>query len=221
MKNIDCTDIVLIGDRKNSKNVIIWFHGYGANNWDMEPVMEMLNMVCNNSFFILLPNAPVVNGKRSWYPLPNTNHDNIIVEDYDGLISTHEKVKKFITEFKDNNPNLFDKKKIIFGGFSQGGALALSLHLASNIPSLGGISIAGYMPCANHFEHIDMSDKKIFLAHGEKDLTISIDTHHKTLRFLKQKNVDVSEFTSIFGHTMTKEVIMKTSYWLKNYYGSL
>ncbi|MBH43878.1 MAG: hypothetical protein CMD88_00260 [Gammaproteobacteria bacterium] len=221
MKNIDYKDTVSIGDKDNAKYIIIWFHGYGANNWDMEPVMKTLNMVCNNSLYIFLPNAPITEGRRSWYPLPKIDSNNEIVEDYDGLMRTHKMIHEAIDYYQNKNPQLFKEKKIIFGGFSQGGALALSMHLAEDKLSSGAISIAGYMPCATSFENINYSIKNVFLAHGTKDLTITIETHKKTLEFLNRKKINVNDFSSTFGHTITKEVISETSYWLKDYFGSL
>ena len=85
-------DFITIGDKKNSDITVLWFHGYGSNNWSFEPVMKIINMDMGEKLFIVMPNAPVVNEKRSWYPLPATNDEGTIEEDYEGLVKSKDMI---------------------------------------------------------------------------------------------------------------------------------
>ena len=80
-------ELIVIGDIGKAPTLIFWFHGYGSNNWSFEPTMKMINMYLDDNFCIIMPNAPIVEGKRSWYPLPTTDSSGHIVEDYEGLES--------------------------------------------------------------------------------------------------------------------------------------
>ena len=37
-------DIITVGDRESADINLIWFHGYGANNWGFEPFIKLLNL---------------------------------------------------------------------------------------------------------------------------------------------------------------------------------
>ena len=78
-------EIITVGDRSLAEADLVWFHGYGANNWGFEPFIKLLNLNLDGKFHVIMPNAPKDNGKRSWYPLPS-EQDGKIVEDDKGLL---------------------------------------------------------------------------------------------------------------------------------------
>ena len=72
MKQDYLDNLIEVGDKNHCEATMIWFHGYGANNWSFEPSMKMINLMTDGRLRILMPNAPIVDNKRSWYPLPTT-----------------------------------------------------------------------------------------------------------------------------------------------------
>ena len=38
-------DVITVGDKETADINIIWFHGYGANNWGFEPFIKLLNLL--------------------------------------------------------------------------------------------------------------------------------------------------------------------------------
>ena len=46
------------------------------------------------------------------------------------------------------------------------------------------------------------------------DITISFDTHKKSIGFLKDKELPFTEFTDDSGHTISKAMITDLSKWL-------
>ena len=44
---------------------MIWFHGYGSNNWSFEPMLKLVNMNVNHDMYIVMPNAKIVDNKRN------------------------------------------------------------------------------------------------------------------------------------------------------------
>ena len=81
--NLNNNDFITIGNKDESDLIIIWFHGYGSNNWSFEPTLKVINMQMNEAAYIIMPNAPLVNDKRSWYPLPFKD------KEFDFVICSH------------------------------------------------------------------------------------------------------------------------------------
>ena len=89
-------ELIIIGEKESASKVMFWFHGYGSNNWSFEPTMKMLNMYMNNDICIIMPNAPVLENKRSWYPLPKINDIGTLVEDLEGLESSIKRMRSLM-----------------------------------------------------------------------------------------------------------------------------
>ena len=201
-------DVITVGEKNTAEVVLIWFHGYGANNWGFEPFIKLLNLNLDGRLHVIMPNAPVDNGKRSWYPLPSTLNGSV-VEDDEGIMNS----KKIIAEALHDHIDI--DKRLFLGGFSQGAALSLSMGLNNDMESDGIIAISGYVPSASKINIVDHS-KDIYVAHGKNDTTISIETHEKSIRFLEKNNLSYTEYLDDCGHTISKAMIGSLSEWMYN-----
>ena len=201
-------DVITVGEKSTADVVLIWFHGYGANNWGFEPFIKLLNLNLDGRLHVIMPNAPVDKGKRSWYPLPSTLNGSV-VEDDEGIMNS----KKIITEALHDHIDI--DKRLFLGGFSQGAALSLSMGLNNDMESDGIIAISGYVPSASKINIVDHS-KDIYVAHGKNDTTISIETHEKSIRFLEKNNLSYTEYLDDCGHTISKAMIGSLSEWMYN-----
>ena len=199
-------DVITVGEKSTADIVLIWFHGYGANNWGFEPFIKLLNLNLDGRLHVIMPNAPVDNGKRSWYPLPSTLNGSV-VEDDEGIMNS----KKIIAEALHDHIDI--DKRLFLGGFSQGAALSLSMGLNNDMESNGIIAISGYVPSASKINIVDHS-KDIYVAHGKNDTTISIETHEKSIRFLEKNNLSYTEYLDDCGHTISKAMIGSLSEWM-------
>ena len=199
-------DVITVGDKSTADVVLIWFHGYGANNWGFEPFIKLLNLNLDGRLHVIMPNAPVDNGKRSWYPLPSTLNGSV-VEDDEGIMNS----KKIIAEALHDHIDI--DKRLFLGGFSQGAALSLSMGLNNDMKSDGIIAISGYVPSASKINIVDHS-KDIYVAHGKNDTTISIETHEKSIRFLEKNNLSYTVYLDECGHTISKAMIGSLSEWM-------
>ena len=199
-------DIITVGDESSADLTLIWFHGYGANNWGFEPFIKLLNLNLDGRLFVVMPNAPICDGKRSWYPLPSTLNGSVVEDDI-GI----ENSKKNISETLQSYIN--KDRKTYLGGFSQGAALSLSMGLNNDIKNHGIIAISGYVPSASK---INVSDKNkdVYIAHGSNDTTISIETHKRSIDFLKDNKLSYTEFIDDCGHTISKGIINNLTDWL-------
>ena len=201
-------DVITVGEKNTADVVLIWFHGYGANNWGFEPFIKLLNLNLDGRLHVIMPNAPMDNGKRSWYPLPSTLNGSV-VEDDEGIMNS----KKIIAEALHDHIDI--DKRLFLGGFSQGAALSLSMGLNNDMESEGIIAISGYVPSASKINIVDHS-KDIYVAHGKNDMTISIETHEKSIRFLEKNNLSYTEYLDDCGHTISKAMIGSLSEWMYN-----
>ena len=201
-------DVITVGEKSTADVVLIWFHGYGANNWGFEPFIKLLNLNLDGRLHVIMPNAPVDNGKRSWYPLPSTLNGSV-VEDDEGIMNS----KKIIAEALHDHIDI--DKRLFLGGFSQGAALSLSMGLNNDMKSDGIIAISGYVPSASKINIVDHS-KDIYVAHGKNDTTISIETHENSIRFLEKNNLSYTEYLDDCGHTISKAMIGSLSEWMYN-----
>ena len=201
-------DVITVGEKSTADVVLIWFHGYGANNWGFEPFIKLLNLNLDGRLHVIMPNAPVDNGKRSWYPLPSTLNGSV-VEDDEGIMNS----KKIIAEALHDHIDI--DKRLFLGGFSQGAALSLSMGLNNDMESDGIIAISGYVPSASKINIVDHS-KDIYVAHGKNDTTITIETHEKSIRFFEKNNLSYTECLDDCGHTISKAMIGSLSEWMYN-----
>tara|TARA_B100000953_G_scaffold77152_1_gene62502 strand:+ start:6921 stop:7553 length:633 start_codon:yes stop_codon:yes gene_type:complete len=208
MTQLNDDNFLTIGDLSNNSACLVWLHGYGANNWSFEPSMKLINMLLDEKLFIIIPNAPIVDGKRSWYPLP-INHEKGITEDYKGLCDSQTGVCNLIKRHAKES-NLF------IGGFSQGAALSLSLLFSKFINIKGCIALSGYMPNADIYNDMEIQDAEIFMAHGYKDKAILFKSYEKSISFIKSKTEKITTYTGDFGHTITEEVTDSLVSWLKD-----
>jgi len=152
-----------------------------------------------------MPNAPLEHGKRSWYPLPQ-ERDGKVVEDDEGIMNSKEQIKSSLISYINTD------KKTYLGGFSQGAALSLSMGINADIECEAIIAISGYVPSSASLE-IKNKNADIYLAHGNKDTTISIETHYKSMAFLKRKGINPYEFVDDCVHTISKAMIGNLTDW--------
>ena len=101
MKIMSDSDYIVIGDFDSSSTCMLWLHGYGANNWSFEPTIKLIETKLDGKLSAILPNAPMINGKRSWFPLPYKTDSDKLNEDCEGLIHAIDNIYIFINKFKN------------------------------------------------------------------------------------------------------------------------
>ena len=212
-------DCLTIGDFNEACVCIIWLHGYGADNWGFEPLMKILHLELDEKVFIVIPNAPIENQKRSWYPLPQKNEVGELQEDYEGLTKAIISIRELFQKLSNDSLESSNNRALLVGGFSQGAALGLAVLCDPDTSIDGCISLSGYMPCAQFFlNKMATENEKIFIGHGTQDNVISIETHNKTMQFLKKLNVSIEESVGQFGHTVPNKIIFDVVGWIRKNY---
>eukprot|EP01083_Nonionella_stella_P262938 893680_1 len=201
---------------------IIWMHGLGdtANGWTgaLQAIIGQLPYIqC------VLPTAPLLNITFQGGQKCTAWHD---IEDLQNLQNNKfeykEDSKRLIDELIENEVKAgIDPSRIILGGFSQGGAMAIysGLQYASK---LGGIiCLSGYLCDTNIVKLIKDKEIKttpIIMYHGAMDMVVQTQFGRLSAMVLKTNgftDITWEEFKipmqMNFGHNVTQEELTKVA----------
>lgn len=205
-------------------------HGLGDSGHGWSEVAQILSSTLPATKFIL-PHAPkrrvTLNGGYSmpaWYDIYGLSDD--APQDQAGILESVAQLQELIAEEEKRG---IPRERIVIGGFSQGGAVALTTGLCKSSPeqaNLAGIlALSTYLPIKPHFDSLKSSSKlllatdtPIFMCHGTADQVISHKWAERSYIYLKQ---DLScsriEFESIprLEHSINQKAIELVSSFLR------
>jgi predicted esterase len=182
--------LTLIPSSGDYKNVVVWMHGLGdtADGWaSLMPMLELQNTK------YILPTAPerpiTLNGG---YPMPGWadvfSLDKSANEDAQGFHESAQRIQDIIkTEMEDKG---IPSERIVVGGFSQGGALALHVSTRATYRLAGCAALSTWLPLRDDYpgalseqsrEHL-----RLFQAHGEADEVVRLQWGETSNEGLKQ-----------------------------------
>lgn len=179
------------------KFTLILLHGMNMNIISLYKTVNLLQKF-NNNIKIILPVAPKINinwpdGKESnissWYNY-YTRYDNKFKHDIINIDDFNNQTNRIYKILDKEIDLLGDSKKIIIGGFSQGGTIAFNVGLNYKY-SLGGI-IAIHSIFMDNIIKINKnlySNKiPIFLFSGTEDKIYNLKFQNKSLSILRENN---------------------------------
>ncbi|KAM5455171.1 putative lysophospholipase [Microsporum audouinii] len=192
---------------KRHTATVIMAHGLGdtgagwmmvAQNWRRRGLYDEVSFIFPNA-----PSIPItVNFGTSmpgWYDIKSLSSSLSMEEffaqrDEAGILKSREYFNTLIKEEIDKG---IKPSRIIFGGFSQGGAMALVTGLASPV-KLGGIfGLSCYLPLSPEQlkKHIpdEWPNQKtpVFMGHGDVDQVVKFQYGQKTVDILEDMGVEV------------------------------
>lgn len=201
---------VVIPATSQHTGTVIFLHGLGDSGHGWAPVMKM---IASPHIKYICPHAgtmPVtLNGgfpSPSWFDLLGLSKE--AKEDEKGIVAAADLVKSLINAEIDAG---IPSNRIILGGFSQGGALALYTGLTFNKPLGGILALSCYFPLRSKFpEALDSANANVpvFQAHGDCDTVLRYNYGVLSNEFLKSLNIPV-EFKTYTGmpHSASDEEI--------------
>ncbi|XP_045484078.1 acyl-protein thioesterase 1 [Pieris rapae] len=132
----------------------------------------------------------------SWFDLRTL--DATAPEDEEGIVNATTLIHRLISdEVKAGIP----AGRILLGGFSQGGALALHAALTYSEPLAGVMSLSCWLPRHAHFPDCVKAPKElpIFQAHGDCDPVVPYKWGQMTASFLKtfMKNIEFNTYQGL------------------------
>lgn len=183
---------------------VIFLHGLGdtGDGWLAglnEIKLPYAKYMCPNA-----PTAPVTlnMGMKmpSWFDIKSLSFDGD--EDEAGIKAASQKLIKSIDgEIKSGIPS----ERIIIGGFSQGGAVALHTLQTCDHKLGGCIGLSTFLPLHKKFAKLTKSTNKetpIFLGHGNADPVVAYNLGKLTSSTIKEfyKNVNFNTYEGL-GHS--------------------
>ncbi len=204
--------------------VVILFHGYGADAYDLKSLSEVLETAAPTRWIfpqgvIEVPIGPGWTG-RAWWPIDiaalqqaqasGTPRD-LSKETHPGVPELRQKVMKMIADIKT------PWNKIIVGGFSQGAMLATDIYLHAPEAPLGLVILSGNLVNKANLKELvgARAGKRFFMSHGEQDAVLSIRGAQQLESFLTSGGMKGRLFQFRGGHEIPMPVIVEANKYLK------
>lgn len=209
-----------INPDRNPIGSVILLHGLGANGQDFVPFIKELHLPAALPLRFVFPNAPtrpvtVNNGyiMPAWYDILSLNINQRA--DLTGVGESVGEINRVIEhEIKRGIP----ADKIVLAGFSQGGVIALTTALRSNLKFAGVLALSTYLPGAQDLvAGTDGVNKQtpIFMAHGTQDPIVPFMVGQEGYDVLKADGFNVSWHVYSVGHHVCQQEIDDIAAWLK------
>ncbi|XP_043273596.1 acyl-protein thioesterase 1 [Venturia canescens] len=200
------TPVVIAATARHSAT-LIFFHGLGdtGHGW-----ATPMGAVRSSHIKVICPTAPTMPvtlnaGFRmpSWFDLKSLDPSG--QEDEDGIRQAAKMVHGLIAEEVAAG---IPTKRIVIGGFSQGGALAIYSALTFPEPLAGVIALSAWLPLHQKFpaEAIGNKSTPLLQCHGDCDPIVPYKWGQMTASLLKQFTTSI-EFKSYRGmmHTSCED----------------
>ncbi|XP_063976490.1 acyl-protein thioesterase 1 [Diachasmimorpha longicaudata] len=178
---------VVIAATARHTATLIFFHGLGDTGHGWASAMGSIR---SPHMKVICPTAPTMpvtlnTGFRmpSWFDLRSL--DATGPEDEEGIIRAAAAVHAMIEEEVSAG---IPTERIVLGGFSQGGALALYSALTYNKPLAGVVALSAWLPLHQKFPAIAVGNKDtpVLQCHGDCDPIVPYKWGQMTASLLKQ-----------------------------------
>ena len=178
--DLQCLD-VNASNSSESKTVLVLFHGFGADAFDLQTLSDVLATPGLQRFvfpqgFLEVPIGPGWTG-RAWWPIRAQ-----VFEDWqkqslkgeapdlsayhpEGLDLARSKAIKMLQALQSQG------NQLIVGGFSQGAMLATDVVLNSDLPVQALVGLSGQLICKTEWKEKKdrLKNLPIFMSHGRQD----------------------------------------------------
>ena len=169
---------------------VIFLHGLGddGHGWsDMVPALGLPTALRVRFIFPHAPEMPVtINGgyvMPAWYDLVDADFKSRA--DLNGMRTSREHVEHLIARERERD---IAASRIVFGGFSQGGAVALYAGLRHAERLAGIVALSAYLVDPESLAQEAASANKttpIFMAHGTEDEVVRFEWGDSSRRLLE------------------------------------
>ena len=202
---------------------MIWLHGLGASGDDFVPVVRELHRPRWPTLRYLFPHAPVrpvtLNGgmpMRAWYDIVNLGADDLSQRaDMAGVADSVARVDALIAREQARG---IPAERILLAGFSQGGAIALSLALRRKAPLAGIVAFSTYLPGLDAGMAAlvaDAATQPVFMAHGSADPVVPMFAGEQSCALLRKAGFAVDWRTYAMAHHTCPEEIDQLGDWMQ------
>lgn len=216
---MDLLEVVEVETGPDPRFSVLWLHGLGADGHDFEPVVPQLVRPDWPALRFVFPHAPMravtVNGglrMRAWYDISGTEIAN--KQDEVGIRASMQQVDALLA--REATRGIPPERQFI-AGFSQGGAIALSVLVRRRAPLAGAIALSTYLPLADLAEHEQAPEARaipLFLAHGSLDPVVPQGLGLMSREWLTRHGFNVDWHSYPMPHSVSMEEIRHITQWL-------
>lgn len=217
---LDLLDYVEVKTSAQPDACLIWLHGLGADGHDFENLVDQLHLPEQLGVRFLFPHAPIqpvsINAgypMRSWFDVLGL--DDKSIQDEAGIRKSQKRVEALIDHVINEG---IASKRIILGGFSQGGALALHIAIRYSQQLAGVAALSTYLPLADltSKEKHQANDRlPIFIAHGSLDPIVPYRFGQISYDMLKELQFPVVWHHYPIAHSVCEQEVKDISQWIQ------
>jgi len=207
----------------NPQWTVLWLHGLGADGHDFAPIVPELLRGDWPSLRFVFPHAPIrpvtINGgarMRAWYDIVDFDFgDPAQRADRAGIAASMAQVEALIAREGERG---IPPDRLLLAGFSQGGAVALSVGLARRAPLAGLIALSTYLPTtleqAQAAVQPGANAQPLFMAHGRFDPVVPIAAGEASAKAMRALGFQVQWQSYPMQHQVCAEEIAQLGDWI-------
>lgn len=207
--------------RGTAEAAVIWLHGLGATAHDFESVPPELGLPDDLAVRFVFPQAPSIPVTLNygmvmpaWYDIKSLGGGRN--QDVEGIRRSEGQVRALIEREVERGVS---PSKIVVGGFSQGGAIALQTGLRHGERLAGVMVLSAYLLLADETrsERSDANaDVPIFMAHGTHDPVVPFAMAERSREALEAMDYGVEWHAYPMAHQVCLEEIQAIGAWLRS-----
>jgi phospholipase/carboxylesterase len=209
---------VVVEPRTEARAAVIWLHGLGADGHDFEPIVPHLGLDRLPVRFVF-PHAPsravTINMGMimpAWYDIVSLELGRHA--DREGIDASAARVRDLVRRETERG---VPAERIVLGGFSQGGAVALHAGLRHPERLAGIAALSTYVVAAGSLAdeaHEANRDVPIFQAHGTEDPMVPYSHGEAARDLLTELGYRVQWKSYRMAHEVCAEEILDLGAWL-------
>jgi phospholipase/carboxylesterase len=204
-----------------ARSSVVWLHGLGADGHDFAPIVPDLGVDEAAAVRFVFPHAPripvTINMGMimpAWYDIREPELGSRA--DLDGVKRSAAAVGVLLRrEIERGIP----EERLVLGGFSQGGAVALYAGLRRSRPLAGLLALSTYLVGADTLDAeraVPDPLPPVFQAHGTLDPMVPVRAGEEARERLLRLGYDVTWRSYPMGHQVCMEEIRDIGTWLNH-----
>ena len=200
-----------------NNEIVIFFHGYGADGNDLISLSDAFSKILPNSVFYS-PNAPqkceMGGFGYQWFPIKQKNDGSLDLNAKNEILNSVKLINYYIDKIELDSG--ISSKNFILIGFSQGTMMVLETLLSreKKISAVVGFS-GGFLNVKNKVSKINL-DTPILLVHGDEDNVVPME-----MTKMAKKNLNIlgyfvnTYFSKGLGHGISLDGLAESTKFLK------
>ena len=200
--------------RHEPHGALVLMHGRGADEYDLEPVADLLDR--SRRLVAILPRGPLSlpPGGAHWYAVRRVGYP-----DPSTFLPTFERLASWLDAvLSDLGVPL---ERTVLGGFSQGAVMAYALALSAGRPRPAGIvAMSGFIPRVEGFDLAltDRAGLPVFISHGTNDTVIGVQWGRDARDRLASARLTVTYREDPVEHTISPGAVADAHAFLSEVY---